>query len=464
MLFCWCIGMSNLYQVQKIYTKHVTIGADVRTQKSLRVDERPRPSTRLIDLTENAPMNKSGKAKKLQVPIGIEAVNQYKRALMALHEFQVITRGVTWPSPKVTKEVKNIIKQYETNLVYDQVQTNADRAAQCIIRDSYKIGQLGKTLKDGEVNAFAFYMLSKLQEEPAFLDNERWHNFKVLVDKEEGINGIQQYNSTKKIFREHGIFTSRVTHGGRHSGAMEAESLGIPIDSIKKGGGWKDRLGRLETHNQGKVPSEFARGMAGFWNKPFGLERNRVDPPIELQQKIFFWIEEYFGESNTNWKKECLDEMNQIDENEFTEEDAQAEFVAEFVEEDAKENDIINTYSSVNNFFLSPEFILFQEQVKLAINTPTNDRLQEYESLVPHIVGSQNEVSSRIAGFDSQLTQIQQNLQQDIRKELTTSTSSASTFIAPITSSSVASSSRNILPAQAETQNPTSGHSRSSKI
>ncbi|CEP10970.1 hypothetical protein [Parasitella parasitica] len=114
------VAFLNECVFKKTYTKDVTIGADVRTQVSLRVDNSPGPSNRLIDLTENAPMNKSGKAKKLQVPIGIEAVNQYKKPLMALHEFQVITRDVTWPSPKVTKEVKNIIKQYGTNLVYDK--------------------------------------------------------------------------------------------------------------------------------------------------------------------------------------------------------------------------------------------------------------------------------------------------------------------------------------------------------
>lgn len=288
----------------------------------------------------------------------------------------------------------------------------------------------------------------------------------MLVDKEEGISGVQQYNATKKIFLEHGIHTSRVTHGGRHAGAMEAESLGIPIDSIKKGGGWKDRLGRLETHYLGKVPSEFARGMAGFWNKPFGLERNRVDPPLELQQEIFPWIENYFGENNADWKKECLDEMNQIDENEFNEDDTEAKFVEENVASqqmsekrkgkqketaavhqtiDAakrgflkllircrriilqdsavylilkKENGIVNTYPSSNNLFISPGFRAFQQQIQLAINTPTNDRLQEYECLVPHIVDSQNEVSSKIAGFGQQLIQVQHNLQQNIRQEV----------------------------------------------
>ncbi|KAL7311396.1 hypothetical protein PS15m_009165 [Mucor circinelloides] len=55
-----------------------------------------------------------------------------------------------------------------------------------------------------------------------------------------------------------------MTHGGRHASAMEAEGPGIPFDLIKREGGWKDRLGRLETHYLGKLSSSSARGMTGF--------------------------------------------------------------------------------------------------------------------------------------------------------------------------------------------------------
>ena len=34
----------------------------------------------------------------------------------------------------------------------------------------------------------------------------------------------------------------RVTHSGRHTGAMKAKALGILYDLIKRGGGWKDHL------------------------------------------------------------------------------------------------------------------------------------------------------------------------------------------------------------------------------
>ena len=128
-------------------------------------------------------------------------------------------------------------------------------------------------------------------------------------DPEKGISGAQQYKLTKDIFAEHGINSTRVTHGGRHAGALEAESLGVPLDVIKKGGDWKDRLGRLETHYLGKLPSQFARGMAGFWDKPFRLPRNNVSPSLKLQKMVFPWIEDCYGTDNDPWQPQVYNEV-----------------------------------------------------------------------------------------------------------------------------------------------------------
>lgn len=114
---------------------------------------------------------------------------------------------------------------------------------------------------------------------------------------------------------EHGIFTTRVTHGGRHADSIEAWDLELPIDVIKRGN-WKDTLGRLEPHYLGKLPSQFARGMAGFWNKPSALSRNQVKPSPELQRPLFLWIENTYGEGSIAWKQACLKEMEEVDENE----------------------------------------------------------------------------------------------------------------------------------------------------
>ena len=156
-------------------------------------------------------------------------------------------------------------------------------------------------------------------------------------DPEKSLSGTQQYKTAKNAFAEHDVFTTRVTHGGRHAGAIEAEALGIPFDLIKRGGGWKDRLGRLETHYLGKLPSQFAREMASFWDKAFHLPRNNASPSLELQRMIFPWIEDYFGCENEAWKKICEKEMREVDENkddgisddDYDENDNNVEFVEE---------------------------------------------------------------------------------------------------------------------------------------
>ncbi|KAG2189874.1 hypothetical protein INT46_000486 [Mucor plumbeus] len=77
------------------------------------------------------PSSKSDKKKILEVLIDIEAVNQYKRDQTYLYDFQSECR-----------------KKYGHDLVYDQVQTNADRAIRCVICDSYKSGVFIRILKN----------------------------------------------------------------------------------------------------------------------------------------------------------------------------------------------------------------------------------------------------------------------------------------------------------------------------
>ncbi|KAF9964542.1 hypothetical protein BGZ70_006320, partial [Mortierella alpina] len=54
--------------------------------------------------------------------------------------------------------------------------------------------------------------------------------------------------------------------------------------------------------------------MAGFKDKPFHLPRNELAPPIDLQKKIFPWIEEAVGKPDSRerriWEKQCLEDMS----------------------------------------------------------------------------------------------------------------------------------------------------------
>lgn len=123
------------------------------------------------------------------------------------------------------------------------------------------------------------------------------------------------WNAVTRVFDEQGITSSKKTHGGRHSGSIEGQRIGIVKSDIKEGGRWCAERGRMESFYLSALPTNFAVGMAGFLNRPFALIRNAVDPPLELQRLIFPWIETAYGENNTHWLLECEKEMNEIDPN-----------------------------------------------------------------------------------------------------------------------------------------------------
>ncbi|KAF9418933.1 hypothetical protein BGZ76_004319, partial [Entomortierella beljakovae] len=132
---------------QQKYSKYVPINKDVRTQIGIETGESSSSRPSLIDLTEAAPTDKSGKKKVLEIPIGSESVKQHRKALMFLHAFQVEQRSVEWRSPKFCTALKDIIKSYERSLLYDHVQTSQDRGAHCVLGGSYSTGQLITVLK-----------------------------------------------------------------------------------------------------------------------------------------------------------------------------------------------------------------------------------------------------------------------------------------------------------------------------
>ncbi|KAG2215399.1 hypothetical protein INT45_009473 [Circinella minor] len=251
------------------------------------------------------------------------------------------------------------------------------------------------------------------------------------------------------------------------------QSLGALLDVIKKGGDWKDCLGRLETHYLSKLPSQFARGMAGFWDKPFRLLRNNVSPSLKLQKIVFPWIEDCYGPDNDPWKKFCEDEMYERDENDDDSDEGDFGDV-EFVEQDGiqhqhsknehtasqmqknyslrrscflylkRENAVVNSKRrhDENNLFLTPEFKEFQKQVIASLNNPSTDRLQEYEELVPHIVDLQVEVQ-----LSSRLESVILGMEQQVQHMylMAASMSIDGSDFAPASSSSFSPSSNAII-------------------
>ncbi|KAI9470929.1 MAG: hypothetical protein EXX96DRAFT_612057 [Benjaminiella poitrasii] len=155
------------------------------------------------------------------------------------------------------------------NVQFDKVKTSRNRGVHCIIGNTYRSDNLVRMIK-------TLWLESNL------------HGRLLIASR-------------------------YLTHGGRHSGTIESEDLGIPTDIIKHYGNWKNRLNRLESHYIGKLPSQFTRGVTGFWDKPFFIARNSVNPPLSLQKRVFLWIEDYFRQYDVAWKKECEKEMKESD-------------------------------------------------------------------------------------------------------------------------------------------------------
>ncbi|KAG2210535.1 hypothetical protein INT47_002477 [Mucor saturninus] len=348
---------------KRTYKKGVSIDTDVRTQIGLHTENADSQLT-LLQMAEKAPSNKKGDIGYYKhIPLFVIHINP-------VNSLEILKNLWISSSDTGLREMFSISSRHHMLLRDRDLRTLnfADCFCTIIPKNQHKGMQQalalvfsldkGKTLKEGEVkfacamrheNIFrcpfgAFSFLIK-KDNGNFLNEERWHNWKVLRGRagpEKSLSGVSQWKRAKKALANEDIHTTRVTHGGRHAGSVEAEGLGVPFDLIKRGGGWKDHLGRLESHYLGKVPSPFARGMAGFWEKSFSLARNSVSPPIDLQKKIFPWIESYFGCGNLEWEVACEKEMKEVDENEdeddntFNLEITNETDPVEFVEEDGK--------------------------------------------------------------------------------------------------------------------------------
>ncbi|KAI8635840.1 hypothetical protein BD408DRAFT_427095 [Parasitella parasitica] len=96
--------------------------------------------------------------------------------------------------------------------------------------------------------------------------------------------------------------------------------------------------------------------MAGFKNKPFHLERNIISPSIDLQRKIFPWIESVYGVSGSKVQVEQTHEPAQV------------------------------TAAEINK-----------------------RGLQEFEGLVPEIINAQRELSGSTLQIDNQILRTNQH-------------------------------------------------------
>ncbi|KAL9538276.1 hypothetical protein MBANPS3_011060 [Mucor bainieri] len=107
------IAFFTEFVFKRTYKKYVVIGSDVRTQIYLQDGDNTLAGSSSTLLTDAAPISKDRKSSIIEIPLSYESVNQYKKALMFLHEYQRGTRSITYPSPKKTKKIVDLIKEYE---------------------------------------------------------------------------------------------------------------------------------------------------------------------------------------------------------------------------------------------------------------------------------------------------------------------------------------------------------------
>ncbi|CEP07249.1 hypothetical protein [Parasitella parasitica] len=231
-------------------------------------------------------------------------------------------------------------------------------------------------------------------------------SFITVINPEESLSHTQQYIPTKKIFVDHGIHTSKVTHGGRHAGSQEAQDLNIPIDIIKQGGSWKDRIWRLKTNSLGKLPPAFAREVDEF------------DPPSDDEAEGPIQNVEEAAQSSKGREPEAPRRPVQS-----SEDNAKRGFLILLVRlrrvvlQDAaaflnhrKESYLVNTKKTqICNPFSSFFLKSFAEEVNTITRRPQSNRLEQYEHLVPDIINAQSDVSNRMTSLQEKMLRIQEH-------------------------------------------------------
>ncbi|KAI1280072.1 hypothetical protein EDD11_001438, partial [Mortierella claussenii] len=110
---------------------------------------------------------------------------------------------------------------------------------------------------------------------PDFSNPDAWQNIKVLTGggtpakrqehRTQALTGKTQIDATASVMRSCEVYSTKVTHSGRHAETTEAYHLGLNMDHIRHLGRWT--MGQMEAFYAPKNPTIGAFYMAHF-NKP----------------------------------------------------------------------------------------------------------------------------------------------------------------------------------------------------
>ncbi|KAF9398916.1 hypothetical protein BGZ76_008012, partial [Entomortierella beljakovae] len=128
-------------------------------------------------------------------------------------------------------------------------------------------------------------------------------------ESHEKISYAASRDATFKVLQRQNVRCVHVTHSGRHSGTVEGQRLGIPDDDIRIAGRWVTGTSKFQQYYNTNYPVDFAKGFAGFLNKPFHLKCNEVIPSLDLERKVFPFIKLSLYEEGSlerqKWVERC---------------------------------------------------------------------------------------------------------------------------------------------------------------
>ncbi|KAF9122110.1 hypothetical protein BGX30_002203 [Mortierella sp. GBA39] len=210
-----------------------------------------------------------GGRKFIWVPVSYETVDSARKSLIYLWRHQA-QRTATYPNPasnpRQDAPLRDAIDQYEVSLVYDQSFVGSTR-------------DLDQRVKS----------------------------------RTKALNSKTQIDSTAAVMRTCEVYSTKVTHSGRHAGTSEVYRLNLSLDHIRHLGRWNPIIGAFYMAHFNKP------------NEPYLIERDLVTPPLELQRLIFPWIERSFDLDDPgkppSWIAKCDQEMLGVDESVITDDD-----------------------------------------------------------------------------------------------------------------------------------------------
>lgn len=152
------------------------------------------------------------------------------------------------------------------------------------------------------VMMFSSYMFQRFHNDGEsainFTTSKDWFNTKMLKADRNPLVAWKyssHYDAIKKTIDFLEVGSTKVIHFGRGSGARMADLAGVGEDEIRRQGRWNNSS--MNGAYLTGLPRESMRIGDGFPKEQghFYLLRTIFEPPVELQQKVYSWVDGWLG-------------------------------------------------------------------------------------------------------------------------------------------------------------------------